>query len=182
MRNILPRMLCTVVCASVLAGASAYAQEHQWTGRVLDDLEWSIHERLAGLPSYGVFDTIRFELQARTVILSGQGTRDSIKHNAERAVRGAAGVEKVLNNIEVLPSSRSDDALRLRLYRAIYEDGSLDKYRARETPPVHIIVKNGWLSLEGVVDSEADRSKVYVRALRVTAQLKDNLRVAPHGS
>jgi hyperosmotically inducible periplasmic protein len=149
---------------------------------VLDDFEWSIHERLAGLSSYGVFDTVRFELQDHTVILSGQVTRSSIKHNAERTVGHVAGVEKVVNNIEVLPSSRSDDALRMRLYRAIYADASSEKNGAGQTPPVHIIVKNGWLSLEGVVDSEADRKQVYLRALQVTAQVRDNLRVAPQGS
>jgi hyperosmotically inducible periplasmic protein len=182
MKNILTRTFLTVLCGTALSATSAFTQEHKWAGRVLDDFEQSIHERLAGLPSYGVFDTVRFEVQGHTVVLSGQVTRGSMKHNAERTVGQVAGVEKVVNNIEVLPSSRSDDALRKRLYRAIYEDGPLEEYRTGQAPPVHIIVKNGWLSLEGVVDSEADRNSVYVRALQVTAQVRDNLRVVPQGS
>jgi hyperosmotically inducible periplasmic protein len=182
MKNI---MMCTVVAlGSIIAlpVTSVYAQEHKWSGRSLDNFEWSIHERLAGLPSYGVFDTVRFEIHGRSVILSGQVTKGSIKHNAERAVGRVPGVERVVNEIEVLPSSRSDDALRMRLYRAIYEDGSFERNRAGQAPAVHIIVKNGWLSLEGVVDSESDRKKAYLRALQVTAQVRDNLRVAPQGS
>jgi hyperosmotically inducible periplasmic protein len=182
MKNNLKRTLLTLVYASALAGGPAFAQEHQWAGRTLDNFEWSIHERLAGLPSYGVFDTIRFEVQGHTVTLSGQVTRDTTKHAAARAVKHVAGVDKAVNKIEVLPPSKSDDALRKRLYRVIYENGLLEKYGTRPTPPVHLIVKNGWLSLEGVVDSDADRNMVHVLALRVTAQVRDNLRVASQGS
>jgi hyperosmotically inducible periplasmic protein len=181
MKNNTKRTLLTVIYASALTGGSVFAQEHQWAGRTLDNFEWSIHERLAGLPSYGVFDTIRFEVQGHTVNLSGQVTRDTAKHAAARAVGHIAGVDKVVNKIEVLPTSRSDDALRKRLYRAIYEDGLLQKYGTEPTPPVHLIVKNGWLSLEGVVDSDADRHMVYAKALQVTAQIRDNLRVGPRG-
>ncbi len=42
-----------------------------------------------------------------------------------------------------------------------------------------IIVKDGWVTLEGVVDSDADRSMVHLRALQATAHVSDNLRVAP---
>jgi hyperosmotically inducible periplasmic protein len=182
MKNKLKRTLLTLVYASALAGSSAFAQQHQWAGRTLDNLEWAVHERLAGLPSYGVFDTIRFEVEGHTVTLSGQVTRDTIKHTAARAVGHVAGVDKVVNKIEVLPSSKSDDALRKRLYRAIYENGLLEKYETRPAPPIHLIVKNGWLSLEGVVDSDADRNTVHIQALQVTAQVRDNLRVASQGS
>ena len=87
------------------------------------------------------------------------------------------GVENVVNRIEVLPSSRRDDALRMKVYRAVYEMQTLAA--ADVTPSVHIIVKDGWVTLEGVVDSEAERSQAYFRALTVTAQLYDHLRVAP---
>ncbi len=182
MKKNLKRTLLTLVYASVLVGGSAFAQEHQWAGRTLDSFEWSIHERLAELPFYGVFDTIRFEVQGHTVTLSGQVTRDTLKHTAARAVGHVAGVDKVVNKIEVLPPSKSDDALRKRLYRVIYENGLLEKYGAGPTPPVHLIVKNGWVSLEGVVDSEADRNMVHVQALQVTAQVRNNLRIASQGS
>lgn len=165
-------------CATLLAALSALAQEHKWAGRTLDNLEWTIHEKLAALPSYGVFDTVRFELQGRTVTLSGQVVKESVKQNAERMITQVDGVRSVDNRIEVLPSSRRDDALRMNVYRAIYEKQPLEKYGFRAAPPIHIIVKNGWVALEGVVDSEADRSMVRLRALSATAHVSDNLRVA----
>lgn len=113
----------------MLATLCAFPQEHKWAGRTLDDFEWAIHERLAVLPSHGVFDTLRFEVQGRTVTLSGQVIKESVKQNAERAVKQLAGVERVINNIEVLPSSRRDDALRMNVYRAIYEKQPLGKIR-----------------------------------------------------
>lgn len=179
--TLLSRLAIPTIVATVLALATAcaFAQNHPWAGRPLDSLEWSIHDRLAALPSHGVFDTVRFEVQGKTVTLSGQVLRESFRQNAERAVAKLPGVEKVVNTIEILPSSRVDDALRMNVYRAIYEDPSLDKYGTRGTPPIHILVKNGWVSLEGVVDSDSDRGLVLSRALRATSHVSDNLRVAP---
>jgi hyperosmotically inducible periplasmic protein len=153
------------------AALSALAQDHKWAGRPLDNLEWAIHEKLAGLPSYGVFDTIGFEAQGKTVTLSGYVVKESVKQNAERMVTRLDGVGNVVNHIEVLPSSQRDDALRMNVYRAIYGK--------QPAPPVHIIVKGGWVTLEGVVDSETDRSMVRLRALNATAHVFDNLRVTP---
>ena len=163
----------------MLVALCASAQEHSWAGRTLDNFEWTIHEKLAVLPSYGVFDTVRFEVQDKTVTLSGQVVKESVKQNAERMVAHLDGVEKVVNQIEVLPSSRGDDALRMNVYRAIYEKQPLEKYGTRASPSVHIIVKNGWVTLEGVVDSDSDRSLVHLRALRASAHVTDHLRVAP---
>jgi hyperosmotically inducible protein len=179
MKTNLLRQISRVGCVTLLAALSALAQEHKWAGRTLDNFEWTIHETLAVLPSYGVFDTIRFEIQGKNVTLSGQVTSDRVKQNAERSVKQLSGVESVVNQIEVLPSSRRDDVLRMNVYRAIYEKQPLEKYGTRATPPIHIIVKDGWVSLEGVVDSDADRSMVHQRAMKVTAHVSDNLRVAP---
>ena len=158
---------------------SAVAQDHKWAGRTLDDLEWSIHEKLAVLPFHGVFDTLRFEVQNKTVTLSGQVVNANVKQNAERAVRQINGVENVVNQVEVLPPSRRDDALRLNVYRAIYEKDPLEKYGTRESPSIHILVKDGAVVLEGVVDSETDRALARSRALKITSHVSDNLRVAP---
>lgn len=160
----------------------APAQDHKWAGRELDDFEWSIHEKLAVIPFHGVFDTLRFDVQEKNVALSGYVLRESVKHNAERAVRQIPGVGEVTNNIEVLPSSRGDDALRMNVYRALYEKAPLEKYGTREAPSIHIIVKEGWVTLEGVVDSDEDRSLVHMRTLKVTSHVTDNLRVAAEGT
>jgi hyperosmotically inducible periplasmic protein len=178
MKNNLLRRLSKIGCAALLAALSARAQEHRWAGRTLNDLEWTVHERLAVLPFHGVFDTLDFEVQGKIVTLSGQVLKDSVKQSAERVVRQINGVESVVNKIEVLPSSRRDDALRMNVYRAIYEKSPLEKYGTRAAPPIHIIVRNGWVTLEGVVDSDADRSMVHLRALKVTAHVSDHLRVA----
>jgi hyperosmotically inducible protein len=155
-----------------------FAQQHKWAGRTLDDFEWAIHERLAAVP-HGVFDTLNFEAQDKTVTLSGQVLKENVKQSAERATRRVDGVANVVNHIEVLPSSRRDDALRMNVYRAVYEKEPLEEYGARADPSIHIIVKDGWVTLEGMVDSDADRSLVHLRALKATAHVSDNLRVAP---
>jgi hyperosmotically inducible periplasmic protein len=179
MENNLLQRISWMGCAALLVAHYALAQEHVWAGRTLNDLEWSIHEKLAVLPFRGVFDTLDFEVRGKTVTLSGQVLKESVKQNAERAIRQLNGVESVVNQIEVLPSSRRDDALRMNVYRAIYEGQPLEKYGTRAAPPIHIIVKNGWVTLEGVVDSDADRSMVHLQALKVTALVSDHLRVAP---
>ncbi len=164
---------------ALLAAFSALAQEHKWAGRTLDNFEWSIHEKLAVLPSYGVFDSIRFEAADKVVTLSGQVVKENLKHNAERMVAQVNGVARVINQIEVLPPSRRDDALRMNVYRAIYEKQPLGKYEALASPPIHIIVKDGWVTLEGVVDSEAERTSVRLRASNASSHVSDHLRVAP---
>lgn len=122
-------------CAILLASLFAFAEEHKWAGRTLNDLEWRIHEELAMVPFYGVFDTVRFELRDKTVTLSGQVLRESVNVNAERVVKRLDGVENVVNQIEVLPSSRRDDAIRMNVYRAIYEKEPLEQYGTRAVPP-----------------------------------------------
>jgi osmotically-inducible protein OsmY len=178
MKNNLMQRISKLGCAALLVAFCASAQEHQWAGRTLDNFEWTIHERLAVLPSYGVFDTVRFEVQGKTVILSGQVVKDSVKQNAERMLLRLDAVENVVNQIEVLPPSRRDDALRMNVYRAIYEKQPLEKYGTRGAPSIHIIVKDGWVTLEGVVDTDADRGLAHLRALKATAHVSDHLRVA----
>jgi hyperosmotically inducible protein len=94
----------------------------------------------------------------------GQVTRPTLKSDAENVVKHIEGVEKVDNQIEVLPTSPMDDGLRRRLYVAIYGYPSLEKYAMPVVKPIRIIVKNGHVTLEGVVDSEADKNAAGIRA------------------
>jgi osmotically-inducible protein OsmY len=167
--------------ALILLAGCALPQEHRWAGRTLTPLEWEIHERLASLPFHGVFDDVRFELQGSTVTLTGHVVKVREKESAAHSVRKIAGVAHVVNRIEVLPASRKDDALRTSVYRAIYEKEPLNKYANRGAASIQIVVKNGWVALEGAVDSEEDRGLAYASALKVTAHVSDNLRVAPQG-
>lgn len=173
--------LLGLACLALVGALPILAGEHKWAGRTLNDLEWRIHEELAMIPFHGVFDTLRFELQDKTVTLSGQVVRETVKTNAERVIKRLDGVEQVINQIEVLPSSRRDDAVRTNVYRAIYEKQPLEKYGTRGMPPIHIIVKDTYVALEGVVDSEADRNLAYVRARQVASHVTNNLRVDPEG-
>ncbi len=179
MTSTLLKKISRIGAVTLLVGLSVFAQEHKWAGRTLNELEWTVHERLAALPFHGVFDTIRFEVQGKTVTLSGQVVKPNVKHYAERAVARLDGVGKVVNRIEVLPSSRRDDALRTNIYRAIYGNQPGEPRDTDAAPPVHIIVRNGFVTLEGVVNSEADRGMLLSKALGVTAHVSDNLRVSP---
>jgi hypothetical protein len=176
MNNSFLRKVATGGSVALLLVFGALAQEHKWAGRTLDDLEQTIHERLSVLPFHGVFDTLDFEVQGKTVVLSGYVLKESIAEKAVRAVKQLQGVEDVINHVQVLPSSQRDDALRKGLYRTIFENaGPGEGVYAGSS--IHIIVKNGSVALEGVVNSDADRSAVYVKALQVTAHVTDNLRV-----
>jgi osmotically-inducible protein OsmY len=88
-------------------------------------------------------------------------------------------VEKVVNQIEVLPASSMDDRLRVSLYRAIYGDQTLERYAMPVVKPIRIIIKNGHVTLEGVVDSEFDKNLVNIRANGVAGafSVTNNLRV-----
>src|SRR6476659_7030856 len=125
------------------------------------------HELLM-LPYYGVFDSIGFKVEGYNVTLVGQVVRPTTKSDAENAVKHIEGVEKVDNQIEVLPPSPMDDRLRLRLFRAIYQYPSLQKYALGVQKPIRIIVKNGRVTLEGVVDNETDKNLANIRANSVS--------------
>jgi len=116
------------------------------------------------LPFYSVFDNIGFKVEGYNVILTGQVTQPVLKKDVENVVKRIEGVEKVDNRIEVLPTSIVDDQLRLKLYRAIYGDPALERYALPVVKPIRIIVKNGNVTLEGMVDSEADNDVANVRA------------------
>ena len=146
-----------------------------------DRLVREVRHELIMLPYYGVFDTLSFRIEGRTVILDGQVVEPVVKSDAGNSVKRIEGVEKVVNNIEVLPPSPMDDRIRRAVYRSIYSFGPLFKYGGMAVPPIHIIVKGGRVTLDGVVDSETDKNLAGMRANQVpgTFQITNNLRVVP---
>jgi hyperosmotically inducible protein len=126
----------------------------------------AVRHELLMLPYYGVFDDIAFRANPDgSVTLMGAVVRPTLRSDAEAAVKRVEGVTRVVNNIEVLPPSPEDDRIRMAEYRAIYGDPALStRYGYRALPPIHIIVKNGHVTLEGVVASEADKNLVNLRA------------------
>jgi hyperosmotically inducible periplasmic protein len=105
--------------------------------------------------------------------------RPSLKSDAENSIKHIEGVDRVDNQIDVLPPSSQDDAIRIALFRAIYQYPSLQKYEMGVQKPIRIIVKNGRVTLEGVVDSQADKDLVGIRAKSVpgTFAVTNNLQV-----
>lgn len=140
-----------------------------------------VRHQLLLLPYYSVFDNLGFRIDGDTVMLEGQVVRPTLKSDAEAAVKSIEGVGAVVNNIEVLPVSPIDDQLRRAVYRAIYGDTVLSRYAYSAVPSIHIIVKNGNVTLEGVVDNESDKNLAGLRSNQVpnVFSVKNNLTVAP---
>lgn len=139
-----------------------------------------VRHQLLTLPWYSVFDNLAFQVDRDKVTLIGQVTRPVLKSDAEGAVKHIEGVAAVVNRIEVLPLSPMDDQLRRALFRTIYREPGLQRYGLGAVPAIHIIVKNGHVTLEGVVDSEMDRNLANIRANQVpnVFSVRNNLVVA----
>jgi hyperosmotically inducible protein len=147
---------------SVAALASPTTQDNQPAGvlsqKSIDRIYKEVRHELVMLPYYGVFDNLSYKVDSDgTVTLLGQVARPTLKSDAENSVKHIEGVEKVVNNIEVLPTSNFDDQTRRAAYRAIYGNEVLSEYQLRAVPPIHIIVNNGNVTLEGVVARQMDK-------------------------
>ena len=131
-------------------------------------LEEKVRHELLKLPYYGVFDNLTFSVDGEAVTLSGQAHNYIVRRDAVSAIKHLPGVSAVNDQIEVLPLSQFDDDIRLRLFRSLYRDSALNRYRLiRVQPPIRILVNNGNVTLKGVVDSEMDRNVIYARAMEV---------------
>jgi len=130
-------------------------------------LEEKIRHELNMLPYLGVFDDISFRVDGDKVTLLGEVARPILKSDAENAVKHIEGVRHVDNQVEVLPLSPFDNQIRLRAYYAIYGFGALNRYALGAHPSIHIVVKNGNVTLAGVVANSMDRDLAYVRARTV---------------
>jgi hyperosmotically inducible protein len=174
------RMSFAIVAILFTLSTLGTAQDRdQVSSRSQERITKEVRHELLMLPWFGVFDSIAFKVDGSTVTLLGQVVRPSLKSDAENAVKHIEGVEKVDNQIEVLPTSPMDDRLRLELYRAIYGYPALEKYALGVQKPIRIIVKNGRAALEGVVDNEADKNLAGMRANGVPGifSVSNNLQV-----
>jgi hyperosmotically inducible protein len=137
-----------------------------------DKITREVRHELVMLPYYGVFDNLAYRVDGTKVSLFGQVTRPTLKSDAERVVKKIEGVELVDNEIEVLPLSPDDDRIRLATYRAIFSKPQLQRYQMGAVVPIHIIVKNGNVTLIGVVASEADKDIAGIAANGVPGAFK----------
>jgi hyperosmotically inducible protein len=138
-----------------------------------------IRKELVTLPFYSVFDNLAFRYEEGVVTLYGQVSRPTLRKDAERVVERVAGVDQVINKIEVLPLSNFDDRIRVAVFRAIYRQPGLDRLALQAVPPIHIIVKNGNVTLEGVVPNRGDATRAFIAANGVpnVFSVTNNLRV-----
>ncbi|MEK6286668.1 MAG: BON domain-containing protein [Acidobacteriota bacterium] len=138
-----------------------------------------VRKELVTLPYYGVFDNLEYKVEGETATLYGQVVNPITRRDAERRVAKIEGVDRVINNIQVLPVSGFDDSIRAREYRSIFRSGSLYRYAMGANPSIHIIVKNGNVTLEGVVSNQMDSQLAYMAASGVPGvfSVTNNLRV-----
>jgi hyperosmotically inducible protein len=182
--------------AQAATGASQAAPD-AWTPAEAQNIAAQVGKKITSLTTYGVFDDVTVAIHGKTIILRGYASRPALKSDATRAVKSIKGVESVDNQLEVLPNSPSDDRIRAAVYNAIYTAPSLSKYNAgagnlaragngpsgliaaggiTEDPPIgfhaiHIIVKNGDVTLTGIVLDKQDAE---------LAQLKTNSAFGVH--
>lgn len=166
-------LLITVLSsASVLAMASQPLQQKPreslgTSGPASERITREARHELLMLPYYTLFDILKYKVDGNKVTLYGKVTRPTLKSDAENAVKKIEGVESVDNQIEVLPPSPDDDRIRMAEYRAIYGFAALNRYAMGVLPPIHIIVDHGRVTLEGTVDSEADKNMAEIQAKSV---------------
>jgi hyperosmotically inducible periplasmic protein len=177
----------TRIATALLLGSSlsfvsvvSYAQGKQ-QNEPRQNLIREVRHQLVLLPYYSVFDNLAFKVEGDTVTLEGQVVRPTLKSDAENVVKNIEGVGKVVNNIEVLPPAPMDDQIRRAVYRVIFGDPALSRYAESAVSSIHIIVKNGNVTLVGVVDSEGDKNLVNLRVNGVpnVFSVKNELVVTP---
>jgi osmotically-inducible protein OsmY len=187
------RSILVVTAFCVIASAGTFARDKGVQGPVppargsQNYEQWLTREvghELIQIPWLSVFDNLQYSVKGSEVTLSGQVSQPVTKDDAAKAVKGIEGVTQVVNNIEVLPLSPNDDQTRRAEYRAIYGEPALQRYAMGVLPSIHIIVKNGHVTLVGTVDNEMDKNIAVIRAKSVpnVFSVDDQLQVRPSRS
>jgi hyperosmotically inducible protein len=180
-----PRRALIAAALMWVAATSAGIQAQNVTD---EQRQFEVQRALERLPGYGVFDFLAFSLDRGTVTLVGYAYNESLKTAATRAVKRIAGVDDVLDQVEVLPASFNDDRIRRATFYKIYTDSFLSRYASggprsayREAIefgrypgqqpfgnyPIHIVVDGGRIRLLGAVDHASDRQLAEFRAREV---------------
>ena len=190
-------LIAALVISPALIGAQNNAPDNKDTAELNNPDTWSpqlgatvvkqIRDKVTGLTDYGVFDSLRFAIKGKAIVLMGYASRPILKSEAEKVIKGIEGVESVDNQIVVLPPSPNDDQIRVGVYRRVYTQAALRKYigspvgfgefpslaRAAggitQDPPlgyhaIHIVVNGGHVILTGVVNTEQDADIAEIQA------------------
>ncbi len=152
-------------CWQTAVAQGSTANDRGISPRGIERIVKEAHHELALLPYYGVFDFLAYKVGPDgTVTLLGQVVNPVLKSDAEAAVKHIEGVERVDNEIQVLPPSPLDDQIRHTAFRAFYGSPELTKYACESVQSIHIIVNHGNITLEGSVDSQVDRQVAEIKA------------------
>jgi hyperosmotically inducible protein len=143
-------------------------------------IEKKIRKAVLGSVWYGVFDIVTFDVKGSEVFLNGAVMMPVTKQDIIKRITRIPEVTKVTDQIEVLPVSSMDNAIRRMLHRKLYVTADMYRYLMGPFPGIHIIVKRGHVSLEGIVSSEADRRMALMasRGIPGVFSLTNNLLVA----
>jgi len=191
-RGVLPLFAAALVLSFYAPAMIAQTPAPTWSQEDGMKIVTQVQKKLRGLPNLSVFDWITFGFHGKTLVLKGYASRPILKSDAGNAVKGIPGIESVDNQIEVLPLSPNDDRIRAAVYNRIYTQPTLRKYNANQgslaqamgpggrnvglmaggitnSPPlgfhgIHIIVKNGNVTLYGVVNNEMDSNIAGIQA------------------
>jgi hyperosmotically inducible protein len=173
MKKILGCVLAGVMCIGMsgtglsqepASNPGAGAQSTTGPLRMQDRISREVFHELITLPQLTIFDNLQYKVNGNKVTLMGQVVDATLKDSAEKNVKRIEGVESVNNQIEILPASSNDDRIRRQVARALFNDERLFRYSMGSVPPIHIIVKGGHVTLEGVVNSQADKDAANIRA------------------
>ncbi|HEY6270907.1 MAG TPA: BON domain-containing protein [Terriglobales bacterium] len=162
MKSVFNWSMAAGMALMLVAVASAAAPPD--TQRDSERIKNEVRHELVMIPQLTIFDNLSYRVDDGTVTLTGQVRNAFLKDQAAAVVKKIEGVETVNNQIEVLPTSFNDDAIRRREARAIFGYEPLFRYSLGVVPPIHIIVKNGHVTLDGVVNNQMDKNMAGIRA------------------
>lgn len=173
------RLLSNVILSAALTVGLAVANTPN-APKTDSEIAAKVAKEIRTYYQYTIWDNINVRVQEGHAVLSGQVSQPFKRKDMERLAQRTPGVASVTNNLEVLPTSFFDDDIRIRVARAIYRHPALSRYAIQYTPPIHIIVKHGQVTLEGVVNSQLEKTVAFAQASTAGLSLgkvQNNLRV-----
>jgi len=182
LQTFLAAILALGTTGLAFAGSTDQAAQQSMSSvnqRLDQRLSGEVRHELNMIPEFTVFDNLAYRVDGGTVTLFGQVRDAIVKDSAEARVKHLEGVERVDNQIEILPASFNDDRIRRQVALAVFNDPRLFNYGIQSVPPIHIIVKNGHVNLEGMVMTQTDKNDAFIRANGVPGvfSVENNLQV-----
>jgi len=170
-----------MLAATLLLGAGIAVAATKDQGPFTDsDIAGKVAHEIRMYSWYSIWDNVNIKVNDGNVELLGQVSQPYKKEDLRRIVQRVPGVTSVNNELQVLPLSNFDNQLRVQVARAIFRDPVLSRYAIQAVPPIHIIVDNGHVTLEGVVNSQMEKNVAGIRASGAGlsfGQITNNLRV-----